>query len=370
MSRDRARRRRIRSGSRRALRACALLLAWLAAVVAPGPARAAKLSDQNRDGVVDLADLMLFSQNELGLDWQTVDWCAWLASPHRKEKHLLALIDFIDATFACGEEDPLAIRNTVQYPTRLAWGPDDQKLYVTDPQVGSIFIYDSSLTLIGEIKGLARPLGIDVGPQGDVYVGSDDLDNVEVYDPAGTRLATIGQGIVRMPNDLAFDQDGKLYVADSRRNRIWVFDPATGENVGVIGAGQLRFPSAIAISGQELFVADQSDFVVKVFDLQGNLLRSLGGEVGQGSLGYKWKGKFIRLQGLGIDGAGRLHALDCHMGIIQILNAATGAYITSYGTQGTAPGELNLPLDIDLNQYGQTAVTSTKNQRVELLTPP
>jgi len=370
MNRGRARRRRIRAGSRRGFCVSALLLAWLAAVVAAGSAQAAKLSDQTRDGVIDLADLMLFSQNELGLDWQTVDWCAWLESPHRKEKHLVGLIDFIEAHFACGAEDPLAIRNAVRYPTRLAWGPDAQRLYVTDPEVGSVFIYDSALTLIGEIKGLARPLGIDVGPQGDVYVGNDDLDNVEVYDPAGTKVATIGQGIVQMPNDLAFDQGGKLYVADSRRNRIWVFDPETGENLGVIGAGQLRFPSAIAIAGQELFVADQSDFVVKVFDLQGNLLRSLGGEVGQGSLGYKWKGKFIRLQGLGIDGSGRLHTLDCHMGIIQILNAATGAYITSYGTQGTGPGELNLPLDIDLNQYGQTAVTSTKNQRIELLTPP
>lgn len=370
MNRARAAGRPLRAASLRATSASVLLLACLAGSTLPGLAHAAKLSDQNRDGVVDLADLALYSENELGLEWQTVDWCAWLESPHKQEKHLRALIDFIDAYFACGDDDPLAIHNAVRYPTRLAWGPDAQRLYVTDPRVGSIFIYDSALTLIGEIKGLAKPLGIVVDPLGKIYVGNDQVDNIEVYDPSGTKTATLGVGTVEMPNDLAFDQDGKLYVADSRKDRIWVFDPETGANVGVIGVGELRFPSAVAISGQELFVADQSNFQVKVFDLQGTLLRSFGGEVSQGSLGYKWKGKFIRLQSLGIDAAERLHVLDCHMGIIQILDATTGAYITSYGTQGTAPGELNLPLDIDLNQYGQTAVTSTKNERVELLTPP
>jgi len=58
------------------------------------------------------------------------------------------------------------------------------------------------------------------------------------------------------------------------------------------------------------------------------------------------------------------------MGIIQILNATNGGYIDSYGANGSAPGELDLPLDIDINQYGETAVANTRNERVELLTPP
>ena len=58
------------------------------------------------------------------------------------------------------------------------------------------------------------------------------------------------------------------------------------------------------------------------------------------------------------------------MGVIQILSAANGSYINSYGVNGSALGELALPLDIDINQYGQTAVANSRNSRVELLTAP
>jgi hypothetical protein len=99
--------------------AFAPLLAALVLVTQPGPAHAAKLSDQNRDGVVDLADLILFSQDELGQDWQTIDWCLWLESPYKKDKHLRDLVDFIDTYFACGEADPLR-RDWSGGPTRNA----------------------------------------------------------------------------------------------------------------------------------------------------------------------------------------------------------------------------------------------------------
>jgi DNA-binding beta-propeller fold protein YncE len=369
MSRGGADRRPTRGGAFHPIFAATLLLAALCLVANPGPAAAAKLSDQNRDGVVDLADLILFSQDELGQDWQTVDWCAWLEAPHKHEKHLRALMDFTRDYFHCDADDPLVIVNSNDYPTRVAWGPDAQRIYVTDPRVGSIFVYDSGLVLLGQLKGLGKPLGVVVDPLGNIYVGNNQLDNVEVYSPDGIKIATLGAGTVHMPNDLAFDENGKLYVVDSARNKVWIFDPATGENLGHIGAGQLRFPSALAISGQELFVADQANHQVKVFDLQGNLLRSFG-SAPDGWFGYEWKGRFVRLQSLAIDATGRLHTLDSHMSIIQILDAATGAYINSYGSEGSAPGQLDLPLDIAISQYGETAVANNKNQRVELLTPP
>jgi DNA-binding beta-propeller fold protein YncE len=335
----------------------------------PGPASGALLSDQNRDGVIDLADVVLFSQIELGQDWQTVDWCQWLQGPYRREKHLQQLLRFIDEHFRCDQGDPFAIHNANKNPTRLDWSADAQQLFVTDSKTGSVFIYDSVATLTGELKDMGKPLGVAVSLQGDIYVGDNRSDAVKVYGADGLQIATSGAATLKMPNDLAFDQNGQLYVVDSKRNLVEVFDPATGASLRTFGSGELRFPSALAISGQEVFVADQSNFLVRVYDLQGNLLRSFGGKVTQG-FNYNWKGKFARLQSLAIDSTGRVHALDSHMGIIQILSAADGSYITYYGANGSAPGELDLPLDIDINQYGETAVANARNERVELLTAP
>jgi hypothetical protein len=349
--------------------ATAVLLATLCLGVSLRPAWAAHKSDQNRDGVVDLQDVILFAEKELGQDWQTVDWCQWIESgdPHIDKKHLADLLAFIAEYFAC---DAPAIVNANNYPTRLAWASDG-RLYVSDALAGSVFVYERlpELTPVAEVQHLAKPLGVALDASGRLYVGVDGRDRVEVYDAGGALITTIGDGTIRMPNDLAFDAAGNLYVVDSESNQVRVYGP-TGVLLRSIGQGELRFPVALAISGVELYVADQRNFQIKVFDLQGNRLRALGGPVTQGSLGFKWKGKFVRLQAVGIDTAGRLHALDSHQGLIEVLDATTGAFLTSYGAKGTGPGELSLPLGMAVNGAGETAISDAANQRIEILAIP
>jgi DNA-binding beta-propeller fold protein YncE len=356
----------------RGLRGLLLLAACL--VLFPGGADAGHKSDVNRDGVVDLQDLILYSEKELGQDWREVDWCAWLEVPHKHDDHIQELKDFVRELFECDSGSgpgPLAVQNSNDHPTRVAWGPGG-KIYATDARVGSVFIYERlpALTAVGELKGLDKPLGIAVDSLGKMYVGNDGRDNVEVYAPDGSLSMSLGDGVIQMPNDLALDAAGLLYVADSRGGLVWVFDSATGSFVRTIGGGVLRFPIAVAVSGTELFVANHASFSIQVFDLLGNPIRSFGERVRQGSLGFKWKGKFIRLQGLALDGVPRLHVLDAHMGVVQLLNPANGAYLGMYGSKGPDPGQLNLPLGIGVNGSGETAVANSENHRVEILTAP
>jgi hypothetical protein len=134
------------------------------------------LSDLNEDGTVDLDDLILFSINYLEQDWETVDWCVFHGavvsgadydgkSTSYYLEHFVDLLEFINVYFNCGGEPPpsdnFALENTPRYPTRIAMGgtgPGDT--LITDPKVGSLFIYDEFMVLKGEIKGLNRPLGV------------------------------------------------------------------------------------------------------------------------------------------------------------------------------------------------------------------
>ncbi len=442
----------------------------------PRPAQAAKdKSDLNGDGVVDLDDLILFSQNQLGLDWTDVDWCQWREDNPKKEHQYPDLIDFIRDYFDCvstvpilsnptvsevdipnatlgativndgGDtilergtvwnttgppitenqlaeggtalgvfshvrtdltgaeigtrvyfrgyavnyvgtgyspdgsfviEDPLAVKHSNDYPTRLALGPNGQ-LYVSDPKVGSIFIYDSQLVITGELKGLDSPVGVAVDSAGFIYVGNCWLNYIEKYNSQGKVVATIGEGKIRKPTDLTLDWDDNLYVADSQSNLVWVFK-TDGTLLRTIRKGGLKSPIAVEVSyyddgtGQsigELFVADKGNYLVKVFDLQGNLLRSFGGFVEKGGMmgtTWYWKGKFISLQSLAVDAQGNLHALDVYMNRVQILDPVTGEYIADYGEYGTGVGQLKLPMDIIIHN-GNTLVANSGNKRVEII---
>ncbi|MBM4032164.1 MAG: hypothetical protein FJ291_10305 [Planctomycetes bacterium] len=269
----------------------------------------------------------------------------------------------------------IGLRHANTLPTRLAEGPGG-RLYVTDPRVGSVFIYDSDLRPVAELAGLATPLGVAVAPNGAIYVGCKGSKSVEIYDSQGNKLGSIGAGAIEMPNDLALDRQGTLYVADSKANAVKVYD-ATGLWLGDLGLdsneGGLLFPSAVtvayridiklAVEVPELYVADQGHSRIRVYDLAGNLLRAYGGATP--AFFGNWKGKFARLQSLAVDALGQVHAADCYMNNVQVLDALTGAYIRDYGSFGTGQGQLNVPLDIVLTSGGRMIVANSGNRRVE-----
>jgi hypothetical protein len=120
----------------------------------------------------------------------------------------------------------------------------------------------------------------------------------------------------------------------------------------------------------ELYVADQGQGLVQIFDLDGTFLRSFGGIPTEGMMGWKLKGKFARLQSLQVDGSNRLHALDSQTSSIQILNPDSGVHITTYGSRGSDPGQLRLPLDMVIDATDQVIVANYGNNRIEMISVP
>jgi hypothetical protein len=251
----------------------------------------------------------------------------------------------------------LDILHASQVPTRLARGPEG-KIYTTDSKIGAVFIHDSDLTVTGELKGLNVPLGIAVGVDGTMYVGCQGSKAIQVYDAHGGFIRTMGAGELEKPNDIALDLQGNLYVADSSTHRIRIYNMDGGHlgDIGSFGAadGEFNFPVAVDVayytnaSGQavgELFVADQGNDRFQIFDLRGNLLRVLSPGI-IGSFGGA-DGKVGTLQALAVDDQYQIHALDTFSSMVQVWDATDGSYLGwNYGSYGSTPGLLNLPLDV------------------------
>ena len=270
-------------------------------------------------------------------------------------------------------ETGLIVRDTMTMPTRLAEGPNG-RIYVSDAEVGSVFVLDELLRIVGELKGLDHPLGVAVTADGDLLVGSSAEKSISVWSPQGERKGTIGAGTLKMPNDLAIDADGLLYVADSLADSVFVFgkDGALYRTIGGTGSepGQLVFPSTVCIAyragkGGELYVGDQGNYRVQVFSLDGTFLRTFGSA--PEAFTDDIEGRFVKLQSLFVDGGGSLHAVDSNLSLVQVLDADSGAYVAQYGGFGTAKKQLNLPLDLLVTTDGRVIVANAGNRRVEVI---
>ena len=348
-------------------------------------------SDLNDDGLVDEADLAIFSTNYFSKNWESVDWCLFYEITIAGDTYegndtqyyivnFPALLIFINSYFNCNAPEPppsaILLENTPLAPYRLAAANDASGDYfATDPMVGSVFIYDQYLIPKAEIKGLNRPLGLAVDNQGRLLVGNSGRKNIEVYDPTnGDLLAVFGEGVVKMPNAITVDAFGKIYVTDSRRGVVWVFAASSYELTGWIGnpgegKEDLKFPMDAYVNQttQELFVADKGNNRIQVYDLDGEWQRSINWE---GSGCSYWSGKctvppFNGLQALDIDSLQRLHVLDRFGSVVFAFDANTGAYIDHYGSFGTAPGQLRQPADVLITQQDTAIVTAGDGDRIE-----
>jgi DNA-binding beta-propeller fold protein YncE len=366
------------------------------------------LSDLNEDGVVNLDDLILFSTNYLEKNWELVDWCVFhgavLAGADYDGKptdyyleNFVELLDFINVHFDCGGTEPpsdnLKLENTPRDIVRFAAAsPAQGGFYVTDSSVGSLFIYDEFLEPVAEIKDLNIPLGVAVDAQGRIFVGNDGRNNIEVYDPVtGDLLAAFGQGLLAMPNAITIDDSGFIYVTDSKKNDIKVFDPTYNlvKRIGRAGEGEkdLYFPtnakiivhSVGGVSGvRELFVADNGNRRVQVFDLDGNWKRGISFE-GTPNSGCNWMGEncdvyglppFTRVVAVDFDTLGRLHVLDSFAASVTMFDAVTGEFLGYYGEEGTGPGFLKLPRDLLISSAGNPYVIAGEGGRIEVFAPP
>ena len=189
---------------------------------------------------------------------------------------------------------------------------DNDRLFVSDPGLRHVLVLNAKHQPEDVITdGLVEPGGMAIDTENRLlYVADIDQDQVLVYD-ADTlklkrRIGTGGHkhelttpGDFARPAGLAVDQEGNLYVADTLNNRIEIFD-GDGKFVSTFGKagdgpGYFSRPKGVAIDGDgHIWVVDGMQDRVQVFNQEAQLLISFGGH---GIL----PGQFQGLVGIAID---------------------------------------------------------------------
>jgi sugar lactone lactonase YvrE len=172
---------------------------------------------------------------------------------------------------------------------------DDDRLFVSDPGLRHVLVFDKNHKAVDVItEAMVEPSGLAIDVQNRLlYVSDIKQDQILVYDADSFKLkrkmGTGGKehtlttpGDFAKPSGVAVDQEGNLYVADTLNDRIEVFDAdgvfirTWGKNGD--GPGYFARPKGVTIdSDGHVWVADGMQDRVQVFTAEGQLLISMGG---------------------------------------------------------------------------------------------
>jgi tripartite motif-containing protein 71 len=205
------------------------------------------------------------------------------------------------------------------YPRMIAIDPTDDSVVVADTDNHRIKKYDNDGNFVcqagglGEVGQLMRnPHGVDIGPDGKIYVTDTRNGLLKVFSPSCVFLfkspyakGSAG-GSLTYPRGIAVDPvDGSLWVADSSLGIVKHYDVdlvnqtisyIPGDNLGSKGTNPNQWggPFDVEVSTDRVYVADSPRNQIKVWTKTGTFVEAYGG-------GGKALGKFQQPQGMDFD---------------------------------------------------------------------
>ena len=230
----------------------------------------------------------------------------------------------------------------------------DGKLYVCDTMAASLQIFDLNKKRAryfmprGEGR-LQTPINITIDSDGTRYITDTGRKQVLIYNRDGAYLAAIGTKDEMKPTDVAITSD-RLYVTDMQGHNVRVYSKADRKLLFTVPRdpkeekGKLFSPTNLAIDTQHgrLVVSDLGTFAVKVYDLEGQYLRTIGQ---QGVA----PGLFARPKGVAVDHEGRIYVVDAATQVVQLFDA-DGKLLMFFGRAGSGTeGELSLPAAVKVD---------------------
>ncbi len=266
------------------------------------------------------------------------------------------------AEFFVGKQEGFFVR-----PTSVA--VRGGAVYVADPGAQTLWILDPSQRRVRRVRkadgqALVSPVAVALGGTSRIYLADSYRGQVFVFDQDGQWVQTLAVEGMRRPAGLAYDgATDRLYVADSAAHRIWVFtgDGRLQRSIGKrgISPGDFNFPTHVAVGGDhKLYVTDALGFRIQIFDRAGDLV-GVFGRHGNGS------GDFAAPKGVGSDSVGHIYVVDALFDTIQVFDQR-GQLLLNFGDHGSGQGQFWLPGGLFIDARDRIYVTDAYNRRIQI----
>jgi DNA-binding beta-propeller fold protein YncE/ABC-type spermidine/putrescine transport system permease subunit II len=260
----------------------------------------------------------------------------------------------------------------VVYPRGIAYSSSDDSFFVVD-RTAHIQHLDHEGRFIADwhtpIWEQGKPVGLTVGPDGDLYVPDTHYHRILVYSSKGDLLKEWGSkgtndGQFIYPTDIAFDEKTHIFISEYGDNdRVQVFDH-DGKflyKFGKFGDGPGEFsrPQSMVIDGDLIYITDACNHRLDVFKTDGTFVRTMG-KVGSGPGEYRFP------YGLDMDSSGHLVVCEFGNNRVQLIDKETGKGLAAWGMAGRGPGELAYPWGVAVDKHNRIVAVDAGNNRLQV----
>ncbi len=189
------------------------------------------------------------------------------------------------------------------------------------------------------------------------FHGKSDLTGSSAI--AGALIGANTSINMRKPNGISVDKDGRVFVTDTGRGDVFIFDLPNNKfsSLSALGTKIFHKPIGVTIDDKgRTFVSDTRTDQVAVLDTKGRLMRYLTPET-----------PFKQPTGMAVDSANnRFYVVDTHLHNVQVFDLETLKYLQTIGYRGREEGSFNFPSNITVDKKGNIYVVDTMNARVEV----
>lgn len=196
-----------------------------------------------------------------------------------------------------------------------------------------------------------------------VYISNPDKDVVDAFSTQGIAKFQIGLNKeLKTPQALAVDRDGNLYVAESGKSRIKVFntDNEMAEVIDVAGICEGAGPVARMKFGRDgnLYIVDQANQQIIVLDENRKLLMKFGKPGAD-------RGEFKTIEDVAVDRQGRIYVTDSSGIPVQVFDRK-GKFIYKFGQRGSFDEDFVQPTAIAVDRFDQVWVADTSEHNIKI----